>query len=410
MTIDRRTFLAAGSATMLGSLAMPAIVGRALAADTLKIGSLLDTSGIFDAYGKPMDMALQLAVDQINAGGGLNGQQVEIVSYDTQSDMALYTQYAQKLVRQDKVDVVHGGILSASREAIRQTLHKANILYFYNVLYEGGVCDRNICIDGVTPAQQVEVLMPAAIKKWGKKIYILAADYNYGQITARWMKKYGEDAGGEVIQTDFFPLDVSDFGATIAKIQTAAPDMVVCALVGGPHMSFFRQWAAAGMKSKIPMASTTLGVGNEHKVLTAEEGNGILVAYNYSPELDSPVNAAFLKAWGDKFGDTSLIHEIAVSHYQGLLLWAQAVKNAGSAERMKVIEAIEGGLSIDGPAGKVSVDPKTHHAILDVHLMEFENQTMKVLESFSQRQPVDTQAVCDLVANPEDNQQYEIKI
>ena len=410
MTIDRRTFLAAGSATMLGSLAMPAIVGRALAADTLKIGSLLDTSGIFDAYGKPMDMALQLAVDQINAGGGLNGQQVEIVSYDTQSDMALYTQYAQKLVRQDKVDVVHGGILSASREAIRQTLHKANILYFYNVLYEGGVCDRNICIDGVTPAQQVEVLMPAAIKKWGKKIYILAADYNYGQITARWMKKYGEDAGGEVIQTDFFPLDVSDFGATIAKIQTAAPDIVVCALVGGPHMSFFRQWAAAGMKSKIPMASTTLGVGNEHKVLTAEEGNGILVAYNYSPELDSPVNAAFLKAWGDKFGDTSLIHEIAVSHYQGLLLWAQAVKNAGSAERMKVIEAIEGGLSIDGPAGKVSVDPKTHHAILDVHLMEFENQTMKVLESFSQRQPVDTQAVCDLVANPDDNQQYEIKI
>ena len=242
MTIDRRTFLAAGSATMLGSLAMPAIVGRALAADTLEIGSLLDTSGIFDAYGKPMDMALQLAVDQINAGGGLNGQQVEIVSYDTQSDMALYTQYAQKLVRQDKVDVVHGGILSASREAIRQTLHKANILYFYNVLYEGGVCDRNICIDGVTPAQQVEVLMPAAIKKWGKKIYILAADYNYGQITARWMKKYGEDAGGEVIQTDFFPLDVSDFGATIAKIQTAAPDIVVCALVGGPHMSFFRQW------------------------------------------------------------------------------------------------------------------------------------------------------------------------
>ena len=410
MTIDRRTFLAAGSATMLGSLAMPAIVGSARAADTLKLGSLLDTSGIFDAYGKPMDMALQLAVDQINTGGGLNGQQVEIVSYDTQSDMALYTQYAQKLVRQDKVDVVHGGILSASREAIRQTLHKANILYFYNVLYEGGVCDRNICIDGVTPAQQVEVLMPAAIKKWGKKIYILAADYNYGQITARWMKKYGEDAGGEVIQTDFFPLDVSDFGATIAKIQTAAPDIVVCALVGGPHMSFFRQWAAAGMKSKIPMASTTLGVGNEHKVLTAEEGNGILVAYNYSPELDSPVNAAFLKAWGDKFGDTSLIHEIAVSHYQGLLLWAQAVKNAGSAERMKVIEAIEGGLSIDGPAGKVSVDPKTHHAILDVHLMEFENQTMKVLESFSQRQPVDTQAVCDLVANPEDNQQYEIKI
>ena len=252
--------------------------------------------------------------------------------------------------------------------------------------------------------------MPAAIKKWGKKIYILAADYNYGQITARWMKKYAEEAGGEIVQTDFFPLDVSDFGSAIAKIQSAAPDMVASALVGGAHLSFYRQWAAAGMKSKIPMASTTLGIGNEHKVLTPEEGDGILVAYNYSPELASPANEAFLKAWAAKYGDTSLIHEIAVSHYQGVLLWAQAVKNAGSMDRMKVIEAIESGLSIDGPSGKVSIDPKTHHAILDVHLMEFESQKLKVVESFSQRQPVDTQAVCDLSANPDDNQQYEINI
>jgi branched-chain amino acid transport system substrate-binding protein len=175
-------------------------------------------------------------------------------------------------------------------------------------------------------------------------------------------------------------------------------------------MSFFRQWAAAGMKSKIPMASSTLGVGNEHKVLTAEEGNGILVAYNYSPEIQSPVNEAFLKAWAAKFGDTQLIHEIAVSHYQGVLLWAQAIKNANSIERDKVIEAIENNLSIDGPAGKVSIDPKTHHAVLDVYLMELADQKMKVLESYSQRPPVDTQAVCDLKANPDDNQQYEIKI
>jgi branched-chain amino acid transport system substrate-binding protein len=410
MTINRRTFLAAGSTAAFGALAMPALVGKAAAADKIKLGSLLDTSGLFDAYGKPMDMALRLAVEQINAGGGLIGREVEIIAYDTQSDMALYTQYAQKLVRQDKVDVVHGGILSASREAIRPTLHKAGILYFYNVVYEGGVCDRNIVIDGITPSQQVEVLMPAAIKKWGKKIYILAADYNYGQITARWMKKFAEEAGGQVLQTDFFPLDVSDFGSTIAKVQSAAPDILVCALVGGAHLSFFRQWAAAGMKSKIPMASTTLGLGNEHKVLTPEEGNGILVTYNYSPEIQSPVNEAFLKAWREKYGDTSLIHELAVSNYQGILLWAQAIKNAGSTDRMKVIEAIEGGLSIEGPAGKVSIDPKTHHAILDVYLMEFEDQKMKVLESFAQRQPVDTQSVCDLKANPDDNQQYEIKV
>ena len=156
MTLNRRDFMARTGA-LAGAAALP---GTALAADTIKLGSILDTSGIFDAYGTPMDMAMRLAVQEINAGGGLNGKEVEVVSYDTQSDMALYSQYAQHLVRQDRVDVVHGGILSASREAIRQTLRKSKTLYFYNVLYEGGVCDRNIFIDGVTPAQQVQALDP----------------------------------------------------------------------------------------------------------------------------------------------------------------------------------------------------------------------------------------------------------
>lgn len=406
MSLNRRSFLA-GTAAIAGAGLMPRAT---LAGDTIKLGSILDTSGIFDAYGKPMDMAMRLAVEDINAAGGLLGKMVEVVAYDTQSDMALYSQYGQQLTRQDKVDVVHGGILSASREAIRQTMRKTKTLYFYNVLYEGGVCDRNIFINGVTPAQQVEALVPYAMGKAGKKVYILAADYNYGQITARWIQKFVGDNGGETVGVDFFPLDVSDFGSTIAKIQSVGPDLVIAPLVGGAHLSFFRQWAAAGMKDRIPLASTTLGVGNEHKVLTPEEGNGIMVAYNYSQELDTPANAAFKEKWAAAYGDSNLIHEIAVSNYQGVLTWAEAVRKAGSMDRDAVIAALETGLSIEGPAGKVTVDPKTHHAVLDVHIMEFENQGMKVIETLPQRQPVDTQAVCDLSANPNDNTQYEIQI
>lgn len=406
MTLNRRKFLAS-SAALAAASGLPNI---AFAADTIKLGSVLDTSGIFDAYGKPMDMAMRLAVSEINAGGGLNGKQVEVFAYDTQSDMALYSQYAQQLTRQDQVDVVQGGILSASREAIRQTLRKTKTLYFYNVLYEGGVCDRNIFINGVTPAQQVEALIPHAMGRSGKKVYVLAADYNYGQITAKWIKKYVNDNGGEIVGMDFFPLDVADFGSTIAKIQTAAPDLVVAPLVGGAHLSFFRQWAAAGMKSKIPLASTTLGVGNEHKVLTAAEGDGIMVAYNYSQELDTPGNAAFKQKWADMYGDSNSIHEIAVSNYQGVMMWAEAVRKAGSTNRDDVIAALETGLAIEGPGGVITIDPKTHHATLDVHIMELENQGMKVLETLPQRAPIDTQAVCDLQANPDDNQQYEINI
>jgi len=406
MSLKRRDFI--GSAAALATV--PLLPRVAHAGGTIKLGSLLDSSGIFDAYGKPMDMALRLAVQEINQAGGLLGKQVEVAAYDTQSDMALYTQYAQRLTRQDRVDVVHGGILSASREAIRQIMRKTRTLYFYNVLYEGGVCDRNIFINGVTPAQQVEPLVPYAMGKSGKKVYILAADYNYGQITARWIQKYVAENGGKTVATDFFPLDVSDFGSTIAKIQTVGPDLVFAPLVGGAHLSFFRQWAAAGMKDRIPLASTTLGVGNEHKVLTPEEGNGIMVCYNYSQELDTPANRSFKKKWADAYGDSSAIHEIAVSNYQGVMTWAEGVRRAGSVAHDDVINALETGISVDGPSGKVTVDPKTHHAILDVHIMEFENQGMKVIKTLPQRQPIDTQAVCDLHANPNDNTQYEIKI
>lgn len=406
MSLNRREFLTT-TAAATGALMLPRAV---LAGDTIKLGSILDTSGIFDAYGKPMDMAMRLAVAQINAGGGLLGKQIEVVAYDTQSDMALYTQYGQQLTRQDKVDVVHGGILSASREAIRPTMHKTKTLYFYNVLYEGGVCDRNIFINGITPAQQVEALVPYAMGKSGPKVYILAADYNYGQITARWIQKFVADNGGETVGVDFFPLDVADFGSTIAKVQGVGPDLVIAPLVGGAHLSFFRQWAAAGMKDRIPLATTTMGIGNEHKVLTAEEGNGIMTAYSYSREADTPANNAFKAAWAAAYGDDSAIHEIAVSNYQGVMTWAEGVRQAGSLDRMAIIEALETGISIDGPAGKVTVDPKTHHAVLDVNLMEIENQGMKVIETLPQRQPIDTQAVCDLSANPDDNQQYEIQI
>ena len=319
MTFNRRQFLATGTA-LAGAGLIPRI-GRA--ADPIKLGSILDTSGIFDAYGKPMDHAMRLAVSDLNDGGGLLDRQIEIRAYDTQSDMALYAQYAQQLTRRDQVDVVHGGILSASREAIRQTMRRSNTLYFYNVMYEGGVCDRNIFINGVTPAQQVEVLIPYAMKQSGKKVYVLAADYNYGQIMARWIDKFVRDNGGEVVATDFFPLDVADFGSTIAKIQSAAPDLVVAPLVGGAHLSFFRQWAASGMKDRIPLASTTLGVGNEHKVLTAEEGDGIMVAYNYSQEIESPENKAFKAKWEAAGGNASEINEFAISTYAAIMTWAE---------------------------------------------------------------------------------------
>ena len=408
MKISRRDFLAAGGAAAVAGGLRP--LAAFAQGSEIKLGSVLDNSGNLDIYGKPMVMATTMAVEEINAAGGLLGRKIKAIQYDTQSDIALYTKFAQQLSRTDKVDVVHGGITSASREAIRQTFKRANTLYFYNVLYEGGVCDRNCVVTGTTPAQAVEPIVEFAMKKWGNKVYILAADYNYGQITAKWLQHYIGQRKGTVAATDFFPLDVADFGSTIAKIQQAGPTWVVSALVGGAHMSFYRQWAASGMTNKIPLASTTFGVGNEHLALSPAEGDGILIAGNYSQEATTPANKDFLARWQKRFGDTKIVHEIAVSQYQGIYVWAAAVKKAGSLKRDALLKAIESGISIEGPAGTVTIEPKTHHAALDIHLMEVKNQKLSILQTVKQRQPSDTLQYCDLQKNPNENKQYEVNI
>jgi branched-chain amino acid transport system substrate-binding protein len=407
--MDRRSFIKSSGAAMAGtsSLILPL---SALAADEIGIGSIHDLSGGLDIYGKPMLDCLTLAIEEQNAAGGLLGKKLKLVSYDPQSNMQMYTQFAQQASLKDKVAVVHGGITSASREVIRPVLNKNKTLYFYNTQYEGGVCDRGTFSTGVTPAQTVGKLIPYAMKKWGKKIYVIAADYNYGQITSQWVKKFALENGGSIAAIDFFPLDVTTFGPTIAKIEAAKPDMVVSALVGGAHMSFYRQWAAAGLTKKIPLASTTFAVGNEHIVLSPEEADGFLLSYNYFENLDTPENKAFKERFHKRFGkDYPNITELAMGTYQGFKLWAEGVKKANSVEIGKVTTALESGISINGPSGKVTIDPATHHCILNVSVAEVKAKKLNILQTFPQQAPTDTSAVCNLQKNPKDNQQYVIK-
>src|ERR1700749_3567692 len=331
MGIGPRPLLKGGAAA---SVLAPALIRQAAAAgDPIVVASMYDLSGGLEASGKPMYDVLNFAVGEMNEAGGLLGREVKVVSFDTQTNMQLYAQYAQQAALKDKVAVVHGGISSASREVIRPVLDKYKTLNFYDMPYEGGVCDRNIFIDGLTPAHNTELLVGHGMKNWGKKVYTLAADYNYGQITSDWVKKYVKDGGGEVLGTEFFPLDAHNFGSTISKIHGAKPDWIMTILVGGGPISFYRQFNAAGLSGKIPIASTTFSGANEQLVLTPEESNGVVIAYNYLQTLDNPVNKEFLTRFRAKFGaDYPPVSDLTMASYQGMLLWAAGVNKAGSID------------------------------------------------------------------------------
>lgn len=411
--LSRRGFLkksaaAAGLATGAVQLPYAAYADD----DTILVGGLHDLSGPIDFAGIPMNQVMQLAVKEINAAGGVLGKQLKSVVYDPQSNMSLYSQYATQLALKDKVAVVQGGITSASRETIRPIFHRFKTLYFYNTLYEGGVCDRNEISLGTTPAQTVEKLVPHVMDLWGKKVYTIAADYNYGQITAAWVKRYVEANGGEVVETEFFPLDVTQFGPTISKIQSTAPDILMSVLVGTGHLGFYRQWAAAGMKEKIPMASTTFGAaGAEPIIMTPEEANGIITCYGYYPTIDSPANKAWLeKVKAEYPDDTPILSELSECTWEGMMIWADAVNEAGTLDRDPVLEVLESGKTYDMPSGKVSIDPLTHHAIRDVYIADLQEREFIIKEKFEQVQPLDTQSVCNLEETPNANVHHEISL
>ena len=408
---NRRTLLKTAAAGAALGLA-PAHLRGAHAADAIQIAGIHDASGGIDIYGRPMINCLTLAVEELNAKGGVLGREIALKNYDPQSNMQLYTQYATEAATKQKAAVVFGGVISASREAMRPALRRYRTPYFYSLLYEGGVCDRNVFCMGSTPAQTLEKFTPFAMKRFNaKKIYVLAADYNYGQITAKWIKKFATDNGGDVAQADFFPLDVNDFGPTIRKIQAAKPDMIMSVLVGAAHNSFYRQWVASGMKDKIPMASTTFGIGNEQALTSPEEHDGIIVSYAYFDGIQTPENLDFIKRYKARFGDKAdAVTEGAAMTYHAVNLWAEAAKKAGSIERDKVIAALESGLSFTGPAGKTTIDAATHHDTLDVYIAEVKGGAYHVLESFPQQKPADTAAVCDLTKNPNETKQFVIDV
>lgn len=411
MSMNRRKFVKMAGASAAATIVAPAIITHPAKADTIKVGGLHDRSGVIGIYGNEMADALVFAVEEINAAGGILGQQVELIEYDSQSVMQNYAQYAQRLAAQDDTDVVFGGITSASRETIRPIFDRFRKLYFYSTFYEGGVCDRTEFTNAETPAQINGPLLKYAMDKFGaKKIYTIAADYIYGQITADWIKKYARDFGGEVIAEEFFPLDVSDFAATIAKIQEAKPDLVVSALVGGNHINFYRQWPAAGMLDKIPVASTVYGPW-ENAFVPAEESEGIMCCYHYFSTIDTPENKAFLDKWYARFGsDYNEIGTLAVCTYNSVYLYKKGVEKAGTVDRMPVIEALESGISVNGPGGKVTIDPHTHHTIMNATIAELHGGKFDIVKVEKDRTPDDTASVCDLVANPDQATMYRIEV
>lgn len=374
----------------------------ARAQEPVKIGAIFDLTGGLNIYGIQQSQALRLAVEEINANGGVLGRKISVVESDAQSEQAKYTQYANTLVLRDRVSALFAGLTSSAREAIRPIVRRSNTPYFYSALYEGGACDKQTFITGASASQQMGPLIQWAIKNHGPKIYIMAPDYNFGTISAHWVQQYAKKFGGEVVGTDFLPLTVTDYSPTIQKIQAAKPNFVVSLPVGANQTGFLEQFAAAGLKKNIGIVSTNYGSGNQQVVVSPDAGEGIVASQEYFMWVENPQNAAFKKKWEAAYGLKEPIISEAADVWNAVHLWAAAVEKAKSTKSEDVIKALESNLSFDGPNGTVVMQPGSHHLKQNIYIARGNrDHGFDIIETHEAVAPSFEDDVCNLVEKPE---------
>lgn len=329
--------------------------------EPIKIGILHSLTGpMANSESAVVDAAL-LAVEQLNAAGGVLGRPVEAVVRDGRSDPAVFAAEAAKLIDEDKVVTVFGCWTSASRKTVVPLFEERNHLLVYPVQYEGIEESPNVFYTGATPNQQIIPAVRWAVEKLGKKrFYIVGSDYVFPRVAAEVIKDTVKELGGEVVGETFMPLDTLALNGLTQKIKNAKPDVILNLINGDSNIPFFKRLHTEGITPEtVPIISFSVAE-EELRHLVAEQVAGDYAAWNYFQSIDSPQNREFVEAFHAKYGPQRVITDPMEAAYFGIKLWAQAVEEAGTTDVADIRRALRN-QRIVAPEGEVRIDPNTQH-------------------------------------------------
>lgn len=328
----------------------------ASAQGTVKVGVLHSLTGTMAISEITVANAAQLAIDEINAAGGVMGRKIVVVKEDGASDWPTFATKAEKLLTQDKVAAVFGGWTSASRKSMLPVFEKNGGLLFYPVQFEGNECSPNIIYTGAQPNQQALPALEWALSKGYKKIFLLGSDYVYPRTANLILKKHIAAKKATLSGEEYVALGGTEFSSVINKIKAAKPDVIINTLNGDSNVSFFKQYQAAGYKaSTLPVISFSIAE-QEAQAIGTGLLNGQYATWNYFQSLPNPANRKFVAAYQKKYGAGAAITDPMAHAYMDVYLWKAAVEKAKSFEPMAVRKAIVG-ISMDSPLGRITVAP-----------------------------------------------------
>ena len=334
----------------------PGVVGN-----QINVGDLHSLSGTMAISEVAVKNAELLAVDQINAAGGVLGKQIHVITEDGASDWPTFAEKAKKLLTVDKVATVFGGWTSASRKAMLPVFEQYKGLLWYPVQYEGLESSPDIFYTGATTNQQI---IPALdyLKSIGKtKLFLLGSDYVFPRTANKEIKAYAAANGMTIVDEQYINLgDTQPVPSEVNKIQAEHPDAVFNTLNGDTNVAFFKELHSKGITAaQTPVLSVSIaeqevsGIGIDNVV-------GQLVAWNYYQTTNTPEGAAFVKAYKDKYGQDQVVDDPMEAGYVAVHLWAEAVQKAGTTN-VAAVKAAAAGETYQAPEGLVTVDPATQH-------------------------------------------------
>ena len=369
------------------TLASAAFANAAFAEDPIKIGVPVGLSGANSVVAPSVVQAAELAVEEINAKGGVLGRPLELEIADDASGAAGAQKAFDSLVFQKEVNVVISMETSAARNAGLPIISKGDVPYIYTSFYEGKSCNTNLFVDAWVPEQQVPPVVDNFIGKQGaKKFFLIGSDYAFGRGMLTFAKTYIEKAGAQVVGEEYLPMDGSDWTAIISKVRSSGADAIITSTAGGaPNVTLTKQLRSSGVT--LPYGNLAVDEGTAKSM--GADAKDIFLSASYVTGIDSPDNKAFLSAMEKKFGkELRTPNDLSVPQYEAIYLYKAAVEKAGSTDTADVLKALPD-VSFTGPRGKISMN-KQHHAPLTMYLGQVKDDgSVAVVDSFKDVDPGD---------------------
>ena len=343
--------------------------GSAEEGDTIKVGILHSLSGTMAISETSVRDAEILAIEEINAAGGVLGKQIEYVVEDGASDNATFTEKATKLLESDQVATVFGCWTSASRKAVIPVFESHNGLLWYPVQYEGMESSKNVMYIGAAPNQQIVPAVEYLAENYGPKIFLVGSDYVFPRTANSIIKAQAEAMGYEIVGEEYTPMGHTDYTTIINKIQAAQPNFVFNTLNGDSNVAFFKQLSDAGLTADDVMTCSVSIAEEEIAGIGASYLEGHLVSWNYYQTTDTPENEKFVAVYKAKYGEDRVTDDPIEAGYDAVYLWAAAVEKAGTTDVDAVREAAAG-ISFAAPEGTITIDGDNQHVYKTVRIGE----------------------------------------